>query len=462
MEASSLSQYPWYFGSIDREEAESNLQERGENEGCFLVRESQSRKGHWTISVLDWTNGHCSVSHYLIKRDEDGRYYFSQDLHFDSIPDLINFYKNNTVDLTFVLRQPCPKAFRCPDKEDEYDLYEVPTELPKDESFVKDNHISTGVLCEVWRGHLTSNPRLHVVAKIAVDHADAVHALSQEASILKFLTHENVIRFRGVLSASRPFHLISECAGEQNLLEFLLTVDKTKISLSERLDIMLQIASGLKYCEKMRCIHRNIKAKSVIINSEDLKCRVGCFKHARTADEYGYFHSASEDEKYGVLHDNRLRWMAPEGVRHGRFSFASDAWSFAVLLVEIFSNGGLPYPGYLTCNILGELEKGYRNGKPATCPEEIYHLMRKCWMMSEKDRPNVNSIKETLDKYRKDNHEALVKLAPLKSRHISRYVQLQSSIKQSRTSTRKPAALHQLPQAPPQPVTKQHNYSYDN
>ena len=40
-----------------------------------------------------------------------------------------------------------------------------------------------------------------------------------------------------------------------------------------------------------------------------------------------------------------VKWMAPEVVATGEFSIKADVWSYGIVLVELFTRGGEPYPG---------------------------------------------------------------------------------------------------------------------
>ena len=41
-----------------------------------------------------------------------------------------------------------------------------------------------------------------------------------------------------------------------------------------------------------------------------------------------------------------LRWMAPELLLYQTYSTKTDAWSFGVMMSEIFNNGEIPYSKY--------------------------------------------------------------------------------------------------------------------
>ncbi|VDP05444.1 unnamed protein product [Heligmosomoides polygyrus] len=80
--------------------------------------------------------------------------------------------------------------------------------------------------------------------------------------------------------------------------------------------------------------------------------------------------------------------------------FQSDVWSFGILLYEIFTLGGLPYPTISNEDLLPKLLDGYRNSKPGYCHDEIYDLMTRCWDKDPNERPNftqcIHQLKDHL------------------------------------------------------------------
>ncbi|CAH2235693.1 jg18062 [Pararge aegeria aegeria] len=74
------------------------------------------------------------------------------------------------------------------------------------------------------------------------------------------------------------------------------------------------------------------------------------------------------------------------------------SWSFGVLLWEIMTLGGTPYPTVPGQYMYQHLSAGHRMEKPPCCSLEIYMLMRECWSFSPGDRPSFTELVEDLDK----------------------------------------------------------------
>ena len=63
--------------------------------------------------------------------------------------------------------------------------------------------------------------------------------------------------------------------------------------------------------------------------------------------------------------------MAPECLDDNKYLANSDIWSFGVVMWEIFTLGGNPYPGIDATNIYDYLKEGNRMSKPMYCDDEM-------------------------------------------------------------------------------------------
>ena len=84
------------------------------------------------------------------------------------------------------------------------------------------------------------------------------------------------------------------------------------------------------------------------------------------------------------------------------FKFFSS-WSFGILLWEVFTLGGSPYPGLPTEELFPFLEEGKRMDRPEICPKDVYEIMKSCWAKSPYDRPLFAHIVEGLSNVMKQN-----------------------------------------------------------
>jgi len=89
--------------------------------------------------------------------------------------------------------------------------------------------------------------------------------------------------------------------------------------------------------------------------------------------------------------------MSPEAINDGIFTTKSDVWSYGVLLWEIATLGGFPYPGIKSRELMRLLRRGYRMEKPDTCSDEFYQLMTRCWTDNPDMRPTFRELCQDLE-----------------------------------------------------------------
>nr|XP_034372444.1 src-like-adapter isoform X2 [Arvicanthis niloticus] len=92
----------WLFEGLGRDKAEELLQLPDTKIGSFMIRESETKKGFYSLSVR-----HRQVKHYRIFRLPNNWYYISPRLTFQCLEDLVTHYSEVADGLCCVLTTPC-------------------------------------------------------------------------------------------------------------------------------------------------------------------------------------------------------------------------------------------------------------------------------------------------------------------------------------------------------------------
>uniref|UniRef100_A0A8C3NSI4 Fibroblast growth factor receptor n=1 Tax=Geospiza parvula TaxID=87175 RepID=A0A8C3NSI4_GEOPR len=277
----------------------------------------------------------------------------------------------------------------------EYELPEDPRwELPRDR-LILGKPLGEGCFGQVVLAEAIGldKDKPNRVTKVAVKmlKSDATEKdlsdLISEMEMMKMIgKHKNIINLLGACTQDGPLYVIVEYASKGNLREYLQArrppgmeycynptrVPEEQLSFKDLVSCAYQVARGMEYLASKKCIHRDLAARNVLV-TEDNVMKIADFGLARDIHHIDYYKKTTN----GRL---PVKWMAPEALFDRIYTHQSDVWSFGVLLWEIFTLGGSPYPGPFL-----------------PCPHR-YMMMRDCWHAVPSQRPTFKQLVEDLDR----------------------------------------------------------------
>ncbi|KAH0624414.1 hypothetical protein JD844_031824, partial [Phrynosoma platyrhinos] len=251
------------------------------------------------------------------------------------------------------------------------------------------------------------NKPITVAVKMLKDDATDkdLSDLVSEMEMMKMIgKHKNIINLLGACTQDGPLYVLVEYASKGNLREYLRArrppgmdysfdtckLPEEQLTFKDLVSCAYQVARGMEYLASQKCIHRDLAARNVLV-TEDNVMKIADFGLARDVHNIDYYKKTTN----GRL---PVKWMAPEALFDRVYTHQSDVWSFGVLLWEIFTLGGSPYPGIPVEELFKLLKEGHRMDKPANCTHDLYMIMRECWHAVPSQRPTFKQLVEDLDR----------------------------------------------------------------
>ncbi len=234
-------------------------------------------------------------------------------------------------------------------------------------------------------------------------------AIQKEMSFLAGLSHPNILPLFCVITRADSCSLVIELM-DQDLHHLMLQRQDNEnltydppFQLLEAVDIMLQVAEGMRYLHVNKVVHRDLKSMNILVKTEEHAGHV----HAKVAD-FGLSKVKEASCTYSNITPNQgtTQWMAPELFKNSKYlnigtsesnsplkydPFKADIYSFGMLCYEILT-GLVPFHNYKLTGLRERILEGLRPLIPEHCPEELHELITTCYHSNPATRPSFDEI----------------------------------------------------------------------
>lgn len=233
--------------------------------------------------------------------------------------------------------------------------------------------------------------------------------LLAELNMMKKLEpHQNVIQLLGCVTKSDPVMVITEYVPYGDLLGYLRKSrglhdtyyndpdikPQSSLGSDHLFSFAWDIASGMDYLSSKKIVHRDLAARNVLVGEEKI-CKI---------TDFGLARDVFKEDLYRRTATGRLpvKWTAFESLLYGTCTTMSDIWSYGIVMYEIFTIGGSPYPKIDGKSLASLLQEGYRMPKPSHLDEQLYKVMNACWNEKPKERPSFAVLRGTMEDMSKE------------------------------------------------------------
>ena len=228
-----------------------------------------------------------------------------------------------------------------------------------------------------------------------------VRRFQREALSASSLSHPNIVEIYDVGKSENNYYIVMEYVEGKNLKE--LIKKRGKLTLSEVLDIMLQLTDGISVAHDSYIIHRDIKPQNIMILENGLiKIMDFGIATAMNAKDLTQTNSVM-----GSVH-----YLPPEQASGKGAILQSDIYSMGIVMYELLT-GHLPYKGDNAVEIalkhLKEPLPSIKEDLP-DLPQSVENIIIKSTAKNPKNRyPDARSMHEDLltcmDEERRDEEK---------------------------------------------------------
>jgi serine/threonine protein kinase/tetratricopeptide (TPR) repeat protein len=221
-------------------------------------------------------------------------------------------------------------------------------------------------------------------------HESNLNRLIQEAKAASALNHPNILVIHEIVVSEEANYIVSEFIDGRTLREI---VGESPMTLSEVLDISIQISNALCAAHEAHLVHRDIKPENIMIRPDGY-LKILDFGLAKLIEQT--HRSIPENQTGKGVIQGTVNYMSPEQAKGERVDERTDIFSLGVMIHEMIV-GRTPFGGDSSAETFANLI----NAEPpplsrfaANLPDELQRI-----------------ISRTLRKHREERYQTMKELA---------------------------------------------------
>ena len=217
--------------------------------------------------------------------------------------------------------------------------------------------LGAGGMGEVWMASDTRLGRkvaLKVLPAQFTTDPERVWRFAQEARTASALNHPNIITIHEIGEVENTHYLVTEYVAGETLRQRMMDAPEQRMTVSETIDLAVQIAAALIAAHEAGIAHRDIKPENVMVRHDGI-VKLLDFGLAKLTEpqalESPLVAGLSTDS--GVVRGTP-RYMSPEQARGEKVDVRTDLFSLGVMLYEMIT-GRAPFTGTTTSEIIAAI-----------------------------------------------------------------------------------------------------------
>lgn len=208
--------------------------------------------------------------------------------------------------------------------------------------------IGSGSFADVWRAEHRVTRNVVAIKEIATDRLNRKlrQSLESEVSILKRISHRNIVQLHTVIEMHNKLYLVMEYCAGGDLAGFIRK--HRRISEEAARPLLQQLAAGLQELWSHHLVHRDLKPQNLLLTGSgpDAVLKIADFGFARDLQPQGLAETLCGSPLY----------MAPEILKFFKYDAKADLWSVGTILYELVV-GRPPFNGINHVQLLHNIER---------------------------------------------------------------------------------------------------------